>query len=224
MSKSLSQMPYVAYHPQPPSSASPTASAPTFTLERMSISSLMNAVENTRITTATSPLQPTTTRVPSRSRRPSDRGRTDAVSPHGSHGNNDTSRRRKVQSEKKRMWRKNMSPEQKLKRQQQDAHRKREQRLNMSVDQRAEARRKDAARKAAKRKIQKQDHIRHADEKTSSSSPSPPVQRVPSPHSSPPIHRVPSIHRVPPSHRVPPIQRATPIHGFPFRRTADGSR
>lgn len=67
-----------------------------------------------------------------------------------------TARRKKMQSEKKRLWRKNLSPDQKAKRQEMDAQRKREQRLNMTPEQRSEARRKDAARKAAKRRLQKE--------------------------------------------------------------------
>lgn len=63
--------------------------------------------------------------------------------------------RRRIQSEKKRQWRRNLSPEQKERRQMQDAQRKREQRQNLSPEQRAEARRRDAARKAMKRRQSK---------------------------------------------------------------------
>lgn len=125
--------------------------------ERVSISNLINAVDNTRITSSTQPLS----RESGRSRK-TERSR--AQSAHGSARNGVgqgeldeiAARRRKMQSEKKRLWRKNLSPDQKAKRQELDAQRKREQRMNMTPDQRAEARRKDAARKAAKRKMQKE--------------------------------------------------------------------
>lgn len=80
---------------------------------------------------------------------------------------NEIARKRKIQSEKKRQWRKNLSPDQRAKRQELDAQRKREQRLNMTPDQRAEARKKDAARKAAKRKLQKE-QMRGSDGQSSS--------------------------------------------------------
>lgn len=64
--------------------------------------------------------------------------------------------KRKIQSEKKRQWRRNLSPEQKERRQVLDAQRKREQRMNQTPEQRAESRKKDAARKAAKRRLMKE--------------------------------------------------------------------
>lgn len=64
--------------------------------------------------------------------------------------------KRRIQSEKKRQWRRKLTPEQKEKLQVLDAQRKRDQRMNQSPEQRAEARRKDAARKAASRRLVKE--------------------------------------------------------------------
>lgn len=168
LSKSMGQIPY-SYNAQAhhPTSPSPSSNA---SRERVSISNLIYAVDNTQITTATSPSQPSLMRLPARNRKVGARSR--AISAHGSRGpanraesDEAAALRRKIQSEKKRLWRKNLSPDQKAKRQELDAQRKREQRMNMTPDQRAEARRKDAARKAAKRRIQKE-KLREVDAQT----------------------------------------------------------
>lgn len=158
MSKSMGQIPF-SYRPQVQNpSQSPSSSHAS--RERVSISNLIYAVDNTQIS-ATSPALPPSGRVPARNRKVPERNR--AKSSHGSRGplgraesEEAAALRRKIQSEKKREWRKNLSPDQKAKRQELDAQRKREQRMNMTPDQKLEARRKDAARKAAKRRIQKE--------------------------------------------------------------------
>lgn len=183
-SKSLSQMPPVRYNrPAPPSTSDlPRVPYPSHqSFERVSISSLTNAVDNARITSSALPVDGPPTSPPepsshfarhsstqaSEPNRDSSRHRhsthfqanTTQVSP--GHGNLDdlSVRRKKVQSEKKRMWRKNLTPDQKAKRQELDAQRKREQRLNMTLEQRSEARRKDANRKALKRRHQKEQQL-----------------------------------------------------------------
>ncbi|KAI0563268.1 helitron helicase-like protein [Gracilaria domingensis] len=87
--------------------------------------------------------------------------------------------KRKIQSEKKRQWRRNLTPAQKERRQILDAQRKREQRMNQTPEQRAEARKKDAARKAAKRRQVKEEMEREKNQ-TAAASGSAPI------HSSPP--------------------------------------
>lgn len=179
MSKSMGQIPY-SFNSQLRPSTSPTPSSSNASRERVSISNLIYAVDNTQITTATSPPQPSLIRMPARNRKVGARSR--ALSAHGSRGPANRAEsdeaaaiRRKIQSDKKRLWRKNLSPDQKAKRQELDAQRKREQRMNMTPDQRAEARRKDAARKAAKRRIQKE-KLREADTQTAT-----PVTGLPAP-------------------------------------------
>lgn len=159
LSKSLGQIPF-SYRPQGDPPTSPTGSSSNASRDRVSISNLIYAVDHTQIS-ATSPPQSSMARMSARNRRILGRNR--AKSAHGSRGpisraesEEAAALRRKIQSEKKRQWRKNLSPDQKAKRQELDAQRKREQRMNMTPDQRAEARRKDAARKAAKRRMQKE--------------------------------------------------------------------
>lgn len=200
-SKSLTQFPpfrYTPSHATPPHSSSASHNPSNHARDRVSISNLINSVDNTRITSLPSTVPPATTTAASftspsshqhqqqfehqnapsststnllsstvrdsaRSRqRTSASTRVRAASAQGGralqHSQVDdlTARRKKIQSEKKRLWRKNLSPDQKAKRQEMDAQRKREQRLNMTPEQRSEARRKDAARKAAKRRLQKE--------------------------------------------------------------------
>lgn len=168
MSKSMGQMPPVHYTAHPPSTSPPPAASHR-TRDRVSIANLINAVDNARITSSPSPSpSPSPTPSPHPGARESGRHRRSArgsraYSAQGSRVplgpaelDEMAARRRKIQSEKKRLWRKNLSPDQKAKRQELDAQRKREQRMNMTPNQRAEARRKDAARKAAKRRLQKE--------------------------------------------------------------------
>lgn len=195
-SKSLGQIPPVRYNPshsahhnnshhhrEPPSTSHlATLSSTSYShrsRDRVSISNLINAVDNTRITSV--PSSPTLFgETSSTSAKHSTRHRSSSLTRNNPHHNDElTMRRKKIQSEKKRLWRKNLSPDQKAKRQELDAQRKREQRMNMTPDQRAEARRKDAARKAAKRRLQKEQQLRQQRDKqressSSSSSPPPP--------------------------------------------------
>lgn len=207
LSKSMGQMPPVHYNPHPPSTSPPPVTTHR-SRDRVSIANLINAVDNARITSSPSP-------SPSPSPHPGGREsgrhrrsmRNRANSAQGQRTpisqvelDEIAARRRKVQSEKKRLWRKNLSPDQKAKRQELDAQRKREQRMNMTPDQRAEARRKDAARKAAKRKLQKE-QLRGADGHTSSA-----TQHQPTP-----VHGVPNQTR--PDGRTPGLDLDS--SGFP---------
>lgn len=150
-SKSMSQMPFVNYSQwQPPSTSSPRNAHPR---ERVSIANLVNDPTLSK-SEATWARQSGSGRRSVRNRSPSAQGSRESR-PNGE-DEEMAAHRRRLQSEKKRLWRKNLSPDQKAKRQELDAQRKREQRMNMTPEQRAEARRKDAARKAAKRRLQKE--------------------------------------------------------------------
>lgn len=169
-SKSLGQIPpvrsnhsqhHAQNHRDPPSTARLTSPHSHRSRDRVSISNLINAVDNTHITSG--PSSPTLYTDPHQ--------RSSSLTRNNNNHNDELSlRRKRIQSEKKRLWRKNLSPDQKAKRQELDAQRKREQRMNMTPDQRAEARRKDAARKAAKRRLQKEQQLHQQRDRSPGSS------------------------------------------------------
>lgn len=176
-SKSMGHLPAFRHSHHRPPPASPPPPHPNTTHQRLSISNLINAVDNARITSSPSPSPPSSPShqhpahhhinpATSPNIQPPLHRHSTTTPPNASHLSTPSlrypdpddlaARRKKIQSEKKRLWRKNLTPDQKVKRQELDAQRKREQRMNMTPEQRSEARRKDAARKAAKRRLQKE--------------------------------------------------------------------